>query len=297
MLLSLRDWRAEAMKVEKLTSRIGARVSDIDITQPLDDAAVAAIRQALLDNCVLFFTGQKLLEPEQYLRFGNYFGPVEIPEFQTRATVVPEVMILDQTDPKGQGSDSWHADNTYLEAPPMGTSLQACQLPPVGGDTLFANMHEAYEALSPAMQDFFSGLTAKHGTARLIERTRSKALYKLPDSLVNREPISHPIIAVHPETGRRLLFVNNNWSLSIDGLTKAESDHWLKFLLDHVKSPEFQVRHRWSVGDVAFWDNRCTQHYAVADYTERRLMQRIVISGTRPLGIGDAQSAREAVAA
>ena len=139
-------------------------------------------------------------------------------------------------------------------------------------------------------------MTAKHGTAKLVERTKGKALYKIPDSLANREPFSHPVIAVHPETGRKLLNVNNNWTISLDGMTKAESDHWLQFLLDHVKSPEFQVRHRWSVGDMIFWDNRCVQHYAVADYTERRLMQRIVMSGSRPLAIGEKPQA-EAVAA
>jgi taurine dioxygenase len=285
------------MKVEKVTSRIGARVSGIDLAQPLDGSTVAAIRSALLDNVVLFFVGQNKLDPDQHIRLARYFGEIDIPEFKTRAPNHPEVMVLDQVDPKGQGSDSWHADNTYLEAPPMGALLQAHLLPPVGGDTCFASMYAAYEGLSPAMQSFFDGLTAQHGTAKLVERTRDKALYSIPDSLVNRPPVSHPIVAVHPETGRRLLNVNNNWTLSIDGLTKAESDHWLKFLLDHVKSPEFQVRHRWQVGDVTFWDNRCAQHYAVADYTERRVMQRIVMSGSRPLGIGEARPAPAAAAA
>jgi taurine dioxygenase len=284
------------MKVEKVTSRIGAQVSDIDLSRPLDGATVGEIRTALLDNLVLFFVGQKPLSPEEHIRLARYFGEIDIPEFRTTASTHPEVMVLDQTAPKGQGSDSWHADNTYLDEPPMGALLQAHGLPPVGGDTLFASMYAAYEALSPAMQAFFEGMTAQHGTARIVARTREKGLYKIPDSLANRPPVSHPVIAAHPETGRRLLNVNNNWTLSLDGLSKAESDHWLQFLLDHVKSPEFQVRHRWSVGDMTFWDNRCVQHYAVADYTERRLMQRIVMSGSRPLAIGDAPQV-EAVAA
>jgi taurine dioxygenase len=285
------------MIVEKATSRIGARVSGIDLTQPLDAATIADIRAALLDNLVLFFVGQRPLTPEQHIRLARYFGEIDIPEFKTTASVHPEVMVLDQVAPKGQGSDSWHADNTYLEQPPMGALLQAHQLPPVGGDTLFASMYAAYEALSPPMQAFFEGLTAQHGTAKLVARTREKALYKIPDSLANRPPVSHPVVAVHPESGRKLLNVNNNWTIAIDGLSKAESDHWLQFLLDHVKSPEFQVRHRWSVGDMIFWDNRCVQHYAAADYTERRLMQRIVMSGSRPLAIGEAPKARETVAA
>ena len=284
------------MKVEKVTARIGARVSGIDLTQPLDETAIAEVRAALLDNLVLFFVEQRPLTPEQHIRLARHFAEIDIPEFRTTATVHPEVMVLDQVNPKGQGSDSWHADNTYLEEPPMGALLQAHQLPPIGGDTLFASMYAAYEALSPAMQAFFEGMTAKHGTAKLVERTKGKALYKIPDSLANREPFSHPVIAVHPETGRKLLNVNNNWTISLDGMTKAESDHWLQFLLDHVKSPEFQVRHRWSVGDMIFWDNRCVQHYAVADYTERRLMQRIVMSGSRPLAIGE-NPQLEAVAA
>lgn len=284
------------MNVEKVTSRIGARVSGIDLTQPLDTATVAEIRAALLDNLVLFFVGQKPLDERQHIRLARYFGEIDVPEFKTAASTHAEVMVLDQVSPKGQGSDSWHADNTYLDEPPMGALLQAHILPPVGGDTLFASMYAAYEALSPAMQAFFEGMTAQHGTAKLVERTRAKALYKIPESLTNRPPVGHPVVAVHPETGRRLLNVNNNWTLSLDGLTKAESDHWLQFLLDHVKSPEFQVRHRWQVGDMVFWDNRCVQHYAVADYTERRLMQRIVMSGSRPLAAGDAPPA-EAVAA
>jgi taurine dioxygenase len=297
MLLFRPDWRTEIMIVDKVTSRIGARVSGIDLTQPLDAATIAAIRAALLDNLVLFFVGQKPLDPDQHIRLARYFGEIDIPEFKTTASTHPEVMVLDQVAPKGQGSDSWHADNTYLDEPPMGALLQAHILPPVGGDTCFASMYAAYEGLSPAMQAFFDGLTAQHGTAKLVARTREKALYKIPESLANRPAVSHPIVAVHPESGRRLLNVNNNWTISIDGMTKAESDHWLQFLLDHVKSPEFQVRHRWAVGDMIFWDNRCVQHYAVADYTERRLMQRIVMTGSRPLGIGDARPAREAVAA
>ena len=148
------------MIVEKASSRIGARVGDIDLTQPLDVAAIADIRAALLDNLVLFFVDQKPLTPEQHIRLARYFGEIDIPEFKTTASTHPEVMVLDQVAPKGQGSDSWHADNTYLEEPPMGALLQAHQLPPVGGDTLFASMHAAWRGARcrPAMQSFFEGL-------------------------------------------------------------------------------------------------------------------------------------------
>ena len=279
------------MKIEKITARIGARISDVDMSQPLDAGSVAAIRKAFDDHLVLVFAGQKPMSNEAFLRMGRHFGEIEVPDFQTRASTCAEVMILDQTSPQGQGADNWHSDSTYLEDPPMATMLQAHMLPSAGGDTCFSSMYAAYEALSPPMQRFLEGLTSAHGPQRLIERTRAKALYTIPDSLAKRAPVSHPVIAVHPETGRRLLFVNSNWTLSIDGMSEPESQYLIDFLFEHIKSPEFQMRHRWSVGDVVIWDNRCAQHYAVADYTgERRLMHRIVVLGKTIRGVKDAPS-------
>ena len=233
---------------------------------------------------MLFFRDQPQLSTDAHVRFANYFGDIDIPLFRTKSSDRPEVLVLDQVAPKGEGADSWHADNTYMENPPMGSILQARMLPSVGGDTCFASMSAAYDALSPAMKAFLDGMTATHALAQMVERTKHVAGASLRDKIAAWPPVSHPIVRVHPDSGRKMLNVNANWTVSIDGLTWEESTALLRFLLDHVKSPEFQVRLRWNIGDVAFWDNRAVQHYAVADYTERRVMQRITITGDKPFG-------------
>jgi taurine dioxygenase len=283
------------MEFEKLTSRIGARIHGVDLSRPLDADTVAAIRVGLDDHGVLFFVGQPKLSGEQQLSFAGYFGEVEIPPFQTRESSTPDVMVLDQTEPKGQGADHWHADSTFLETPPMAVILQAHVMPAVGGDTCFSSMYAAYEALSPAVRSLLDGLTASHSPLPTLERTRGRALYKPNPELERRAPVSHPVVTVNPRTGRRKLFVNANFSIAIEGLTKAESDHWLGLLFDHIKSPEFQLRYRWNEGDVAFWDNHALQHYAVADYASRRLMQRVTLVGQRPIGIDGLPAARRSL--
>jgi taurine dioxygenase len=276
-----------AIAIEPLTSAIGADVRGVDLAAPLDDAAVRAIRGALNDHLVLFFRDQRMLSVDEHVRFARYFGEIDLPLFRTQSSERAEVLVLDQLAPKGEGADSWHTDNTYMENPPMGSILQARMLPPVGGDTCFASMAAAFEALSPAMQSFLEGLTATHSLAQMVERTKHVAGTRLRDSLAQWPPVSHPVVRVHPESGRKLLFVNANWTVSIDGLSHDESRALLSFLLDHVKSPEFQVRLHWREGDVAFWDNRAVQHYAVADYASRRVMQRVTITGGKPFGAAD----------
>lgn len=269
------------MKVHKLTSRIGAEVSGIDVSQPLNAAVVSAITDAFHEHSVLFFTRQRILSGEEQLRFARNFGEIEIDDFQTHASAMPEVMILDQTQPKGQGADRWHADSTYHQLPPKGIVLQAQRLPESGGDTCFAGMYAAHDLLSPPIRQMLAEMTAVHSTSPLIERTRAAGLYKIPEELARRPPVSHPVIAIHPRTRRRMLNVNSQWTTHIEGLTAVESDALLKLLFEQVKSPEIQVRFRWREGDVAFLDNLAVQHYAVADYDTRRVMQRIVLAGER----------------
>jgi taurine dioxygenase len=269
--------------VEKLTEAIGAEVRGVDLSEPLDTDTVASVRGALLDNLVLFFRDQHMTT-DDHIRFASYFGEIDLPLFRTAASPRPEVIVLDQVEPRGQGADSWHADNTYMECPPMGSILRAVMLPPVGGDTCFASMVAAYQALSPAMQQLLDPLGAVHSLEQMVERTKHVANASLRDSLEQWPPMVHPVVRVHPETGRKLLNVNANWTVSIDGFTKPESDALLGFLLHHVRSPEFQCRFHWSDGAVAFWDNRAVQHYAVADYTSRRMMERVTIAGDRPVG-------------
>ncbi len=267
------------MKFEKVTSRIGATASGIDLSGPVDAASVAAIRAGLDEHGVLFFPGQPKLTAERHIALGRQFGEVEISPFQTPESPTPEIMVLDQTQPKGQGADHWHADSTFFERPPMGSILQAHVMPAVGGDTCFSSMYAAYDALSPAVRLLLDGLTARHSPMPTLIRTRGRELFKADHALEKREPVPHPVIALNPRTGRRRLFVNANFTIAIDGLTKTESDHWLRFLFTHIKNPEFQLRYRWREGDIAFWDNRAVQHYAVADYASRRLMQRVTLIG------------------
>jgi taurine dioxygenase len=274
------------MQCEKITSRIGARVRGIDLTRPLAPADVAAIRAALDEHQVLFFIGQKKLTGEQHLGFARNFG--EIPEnpFSTSASTTKGVTTLDFTDPKLSNTDAWHSDGSFHAKPPAGSILQAQSLPAVGGDTCFASMAAAYDALSLPLQQFLEGLTASHSLARMLTRSTTHASYNFDESVTTMPPAVHPLVTVNPRTGRRRLYCNSNYTIAIDGLSKAESDHWLAFLFEHVKSPEFQVRYRWREGDVAFWDNHAVQHYAVADYDSRRVMQRATFIADRPVGVG-----------
>jgi taurine dioxygenase len=268
---------------EPLTSAIGATISGVDLSTDLDDTTVAALRQALLDHLVLFFRDQSLTE-DAHIRFAERFGPISIPAFRTDSTRRPEIIVLDQLAPKGEGADSWHADNTYMSEPPMASILRAVSLPALGGDTCFASMYAAYDALSPAMQEFLDGLSAVHSITVMVERTKHLGNAGLRASADQWPPVSHPVVRVHPETGRKLLNVNANWTVAIEGLTSAESDALLTFLFAHLRTPDFQCRFRWTEGSVAFWDNRVVQHYAVPDYIERRVMQRVTVAGDRPVG-------------
>jgi len=268
------------LSVRPLTGVIGAEAEGVDL-RDLDDDTVAALRAALLDHLVLFFRTQPITPAEQ-LAFAERFAPVMMPLIDVPATDVPGVTVLDQVNPKGQYTERWHADSTNLAEPPFGAVLRAVTVPSVGGDTCWASMVAAYETLSPTMQGFLEGLTAEHSTAILDE-----ALSKVPN-LVRRDgglpPSHHPVVRVHPETGRKVLFVNSNFTTRIDGLSEAESAAVLRLLVAHVRSPELQVRFRWTPGAVALWDNRATQHCAISDYTERRVMHRCMMAGDRPVG-------------
>ncbi|HXQ62336.1 MAG TPA: TauD/TfdA family dioxygenase [Acidimicrobiales bacterium] len=275
--------RRATVVVDKLTAAIGAEVRGVDLSVELDHETVALLRQALLDHLVLFFRDQRMTT-DDHIRFAGYFGEIDLPLFRTTSSPRPEVIVLDQVAPKGQGADSWHADNTYMPNPPMGSILRAVLLPPVGGDTCFASMYAAYDALSPTLRSVLDGLGAVHSLEQMVERTKHVANATLRDSLDRWPPVVHPVVRVHPETGRKLLNVNANWTVSIDGFSPPESDALLGFLLGHLKNPEFQCRFHWSEGAVAFWDNRAVQHYAVADYTSRRVMERVTVSGDKPVG-------------
>ena len=268
--------------VTPLTAVIGAEITGVDLGTELDGETVAALRQALLDHLVLFFRDQDF-GPAAQLRLAERFAPVMTPLIDPGGDV-PGLTILDQVSPKGQYTERWHADSTFLAEPPLGAILRAVQLPSVGGDTCWASMYAAHDSLSPAMQEFLAVLTAEHST-QILERALA-GMANVSGLGGDAAPTVHPVVRVHPESGRRALFVNRNFTDRIVGLTEAESQALLAMLFEHIGRPEHMVRFRWTPGSVAFWDNRCTQHCAIADYDERRLMHRCLLTGDQPVGPG-----------
>ena len=266
------------LTVTPVTAAIGAEISGVDLRDDLDDATVARIRQSLLDHLVLFFRGQDL-DDDTHLKFALRFGPLSIAPLATKYQDSPAVTVLDQVAPKGEGADEWHSDNTFMPNPPLGSILRCVQLPETGGDTCFASMYAAYEGLSPAMRQMVDGLTAVHDVSKVMRKAIAAGHTNLDMPAMQEKfpPIEHSVARVHEETGRKALFVNRNCTTHIVGLSERENEVLLPFLLDHVRSAEFQCRLHWEPGTVAFWDNRSVQHYAVADYAERRIMRRVTI--------------------
>ena len=277
-----------ALTIRPLTPTLGAEVLGIDLTQPLSDADVAAVRQALLDHQVIFFRDQRLTHA-QHIAFGRRFGSLHVhPLKQSGHPDHPELLRIhgDEHSKRVPGED-WHTDVSCEAEPPMASILHLHQVPPCGGDTLFASMYAACEALSPAMQQFLEGLTAVH------DGGKPWMTYGYPPPATPYPRHEHPVIAVHPETGRRLLFVNRGFTTHIPQLSKAESEAVLRLLYAHVENPRFMCRFRWQANSVAFWDNRCTQHQAIWDYfPARRSGWRVTVNGTRPVAASAAAAGR-----
>jgi taurine dioxygenase len=272
------------LQVRPLTTAIGAELAGVDLGGELDDDTVAAIRRALDEHLVIFFRDQTM-GPEDHLRFARRMGTIDVAPFGPKHPDHPEITVLEQDEPKGQGADSWHTDNTYLPAPPFGSILRAVELPAYGGDTLWANMYAAYEALSTPLRAMLDELYAVHDLTRMlrIARSNGQASEGLERMQEQYPPHLHPVVRTHPQTGRKALFVSRNWVSRLDGLTERENEALLPMLLDHVRDPMFQVRFSWRPGSVAMWDNRWVQHYAVPDYTgTRRVMHRITLEGDVP---------------
>jgi taurine dioxygenase len=267
-------------EIRPLTATIGAEIHGVDLREELDDATIAAIRRALLDHLVVFFRDQ-CIDDAQHLAFALRFGPLHVSPLATRYQDSDAVVVLDQVHPKGEGGDEWHSDNTFLETPPMGSLLRAVQLPSVGGDTCFASMYDAYDALSTPMRAMVETLYGVHDITKPLRKAirDGHSTLDLAEMQQKCPPVRHRVAVTHPETGRTALFVNRNSTAYLEGVTERENDLLLPFLFDHVRSPEFQCRFHWEVGSLAFWDNRAVQHYAVADYHERRVMRRVTIGG------------------
>ena len=272
-----------SIEIRRVTGAIGARVTGVDLRQPLDDGTVADIRKALLDYEVLIFRDQPVT-PEQHIQFALSFGELHKPAIRTKHSQWPEINVLDQVNARGEGADNWHNDNTYVAVPPMGSVLHLVQAPPVGGDTCFASMTAAFDRLSAPMQRMLCELTAVHDVTKSLTKALAYGHLNADFDEMRKQmpPVRHPVIRTHPETGRKAIFVNPNSTVRIDDVSEAESDAILGFLYTHVKSPEFQCRVEWDESTIVFLDNRSCQHYAVPDYDERRVLHRVTIKGDRP---------------
>jgi len=276
---------ATTLDIRPLAGAIGAEIHGVALDRPLDADTVAAIRRALLDHLVIFFRGQEL-PPERFLAFARRFGePVEYP-FVRGIEGYPEIIQVAKYEHETVNFGGiWHSDTAYLERPPLGTMLIAREVPPVGGDTLFANQYLAYETLSDGMKRLLEGLIAVNSSARAdVTRTREDRIRSDGTAAAKRDLVAeHPVVRTHPETGRKALYVNIAHTVRFSGMTEAESAPLLNYLFQHQVKPEFTCRFSWAVGSLAFWDNRCAQHNPVNDYHgHRRVMHRITLAGDVP---------------
>jgi len=278
--------RYQQIRVEPRSPHLGAFIEEVDLASRLEDSAVRDIKAALLEYGVIFFRNQPITG-EQHLQLAARFGEIEEPhpvfdndKCDARLTII---------ESKGRAQDSehyWHTDVTYQRAPSMGSILAAKKIPESGGDTLFASMYAAFDALSVPLQKMLEELTALHSfergwgtTYRMLENGEDK-LHELKKIF---PLMTHPVLRTHPETGRTSLYVNEYYTSRINELSEAESEGLLKLLNHHAQLPDFQIRHTWQPNDIAFWDNRCTQHYASFDYgAAHRLMNRVTLVGDRP---------------
>ncbi|WP_245228498.1 TauD/TfdA family dioxygenase [Pontixanthobacter sp. CEM42] len=267
------------LAAKPITPAIGAEIFDINLAADDIAESIPAIRAALLKYGVIFFRDQDM-SAEQHITFARHFGELEVHPATPKNQDNPEILRIAYGAKKKGQENFWHSDVTWREKPSLGSILRAIEVPEVGGDTLFANMHLAYENLSPEMKRLCEGLTAVHDVARVF----AKRLNKRPEELHDQyPPMTHPVIRTHPETGQSVIYVNTAFTSHIEGMSKEES----RWLLDHLyataANPEIQCRFRWEKGSVAFWDNRVCQHNATSDYfPARRVMERVTIAGCRP---------------
>jgi taurine dioxygenase len=283
----------QTITIENVAGGLGAEVRGVDLSRPLSNSAAADIRQALVDHLVLFFRGQALM-PEQQIVFSQVFGPLQRVPYVRPMDGYPDIIrVLKEADERKISTfgNAWHTDFSFLEEPPMASIFYALEVPGHGGDTLWINMYEAYEALSDGMKRMLHGLRAMHsgrpygvtGAPPKDLRTSRSIGIERNNPEADRE-IAHPVVRLHPESGRKALFVNSIYTGRFEDMSEAESRPLLDYLYQHVLRPEFACRFRWQPGSLAVWDNRCTMHYAVNDYDgSRRLLHRTQVQGERPL--------------
>ncbi|MCE2519536.1 MAG: TauD/TfdA family dioxygenase [Alphaproteobacteria bacterium] len=262
--------------VTPISGALGAELHGIDLVSRLDRQQLAELRRALLNHMVLVLRDQDL-DAGELVALGRAFGPLHINPFVEGVAGHPEVMeVRSEENETARFAGRWHSDITWAERPSLASLLHARIVPPFGGDTLFANMVLAWDALSPVMRRMLDRLNAEHTAFQGHDREASLA--RAP------ETVSHPLVRTHPESGRKALFVNEYFTRAIEGMTSDESRPILDFLFRHLIRPEFTCRVRWQPNTLVIWDNRCTQHYATNDYPgTRRLMWRVTVEGDRPV--------------
>ena len=271
----------ETISVDKLTPIIGAEITGVDLSEPLSNRTQDEINRALAENLVVFFRDQHIT-PQQHLAFGRLFGELHIHPAAPHEDNEPALMKIhaDKDSPRANG-EGWHSDVSCDTEPPMGSILYIRQTPPKGGDTLFASMYAAYEALSDRMKAYLDGLTAFHDGADVYRGLYANFGVADKPAYPSAE---HPVVRTHPVTGQKALYVNRGFTRRILGLPRDESDAVLAYLYQHAENPLFQCRFRWSENAIAFWDNRCVQHRAMWDYwPHTRSGNRVTVRGDRPV--------------
>ena len=271
------------IEVRPIAGALGAEILGVDMARDLEDDVVAETRQAFLDNLVIFLRGHKAT-PQQQLAFAKRFGePIEYPMLQGLPECPMITPVIKLEHERSNFGGIWHSDTTYLSVPPMGSMLLALEIPPIGGDTMFANQYLAYESLSDGLKKTLEGLIGVSSSAKAdVTRTREDRV-KAAGAERKLLTAEHPIVRTHPETGRRALYTSDAHTSHIKGWTEKESLPLLEFLWAHQTRPEFTCRFRWEVGSLAFWDNRCAMHNPINDYHGyRRVMHRITLAGDKP---------------
>ena len=288
MQLAAKQRAVNPITIARLGRNLAAEISDIDLSLPLDDATFAAVNNALLENEVLVFRDQDI-SADDMMAFGRRFGPLSIHPFSPTMADAPELIVLDNhRDNPPRLTDIWHSDETFRETPPMGTMLRSTITPRVGGDTMFASISAAYEGLDDRTQRYLSGLEGEFDFKpfRTLFGNDEEGRRKLHE-LEDRWPqVTHPVVRVHPESGRKSIFVNRQFTIGIKGMKPSESGPLLEMLYGLANKPEVQFRLQWQANTIAFWDNRVVLHYAIHDYfPQRRRMERVTIAGDKPFGV------------
>lgn len=271
------------MQITPVSNALGANVTDVDV-RTLDDSQAATLAAAWSEHGVLFFRDQHLT-PEEHIAFARHFGEIDVNRFFNAVDGHPEIAeVLKEADQTANIGGGWHTDHSYDVEPARGSILYAHEIPPIGGDTVFAGMGAAYDALSQPMKDMLGSLRAVHSGAHVFGRQaayRDRTADRIGNPDAVPDDVSHPVVIAHPDTGRPLLYVNPGFTTKIEDLTIQESRAMLAFLFEHCRRPEFQIRFDWAPGSLAMWDNRSTWHFAVNDYHgHRRYLHRITVAGS-----------------